>query len=371
MYRDHSRTSATRGLTLVEVLLTLLAIMILLSLVMPALARGRGESGIARSLANLQAINAALESYANDFDGRQPTAVVDDFGTYGGTGPAAVMNYNAVNDMPHPSVVLGDGPPPPGTWGYWLPGTPGVPTNPGNYVTVVPINIDSTSNSHFGFFRLTNAKIVHDYLGRRWFDPTLYAPNDAAAYSIAEPWFDRTPCTFPGFDLGPNNPPWSSYCFSPAAMFDPQVLASTANGGYTNPYGTADGFRSPHVSQAKHPALKTRVMEHAWCQNTPKNRCNPAFTNGIYAGCEPWYFNHGAASAPATLFFDGSTRLLPNSEVLASDAQLIKQSGEGVWHRGTPLGPEGYFGDISFDGTIVSHHILTVDGILGRDTLGP
>jgi type II secretory pathway pseudopilin PulG len=369
MYRDHSRTSATRGLTLVEALITLLAIMILLSLVLPALARGRGESGIARSLANLQAINAALENYAGDFDGRQPTAVVDDFSTYGASGPAAIANYYSQNGVPHPPLLLGDCPPPAGMWGYYMPGTPGVPTNPSNYIVLIPINFSSANP--FGFFRITNAKIVHDYLGRRWFDPTLYAPNDAAAYSRCEPWFDRTACAFPGFDLEPGSPPWSSYCFSPAAMFDPQVMQSTAKGGFTDPYSYANGFRSPHVAQAKHPALKTRVMEHAWCQNTPENRCNPAFTNGIYAGCEPWYFNHGAASSPATLFFDGSTRLLPNSEVLASDAQLIKQSGEGVWHRGTPLGAEGYFGDISFDGTIVSHHILTVDGILGRDTLGP
>ena len=52
------------------------------------------------------------------------------------------------------------------------------------------------------------------------------------------------------------------------------------------------------------------------------------------------------------------------------DALLIGQTGEGLWHRATPLGPNGYFGDVSFDGTIVSHHILTIDGIRGRDTLG-
>ena len=76
-----------------------------------------------------------------------------------------------------------------------------------------------------------------------------------------------------------------------------------------------------------------------------------------------------ATSEPATLFYDGSTRLLPNAEALAADAQVLKQTGEGLWHRGTPFGANGFYGNFSFDGTIVSHHILTTDGILGRDTV--
>ena len=43
----------------------------------------------------------------------------------------------------------------------------------------------------------------------------------------------------------------------------------------------------------------------------------------------------------------------------------------GLWHRGTPLGGAGYFGNEAYDffADDVSYHILTVDGILGRDTL--
>ena len=101
MNRARTRTSANRGFTLS-------AMIILLSLVMPALARERGESGVTRSLANLQAINAALASYAADVDGRQPTAVVDDFSTYGANGPEAVTNYFSVNGVPHPPLLLGE-----------------------------------------------------------------------------------------------------------------------------------------------------------------------------------------------------------------------------------------------------------------------
>ena len=44
---------------------------------------------------------------------------------------------------------------------------------------------------------------------------------------------------------------------------------------------------------------------------------------------------------------------------------------DGLWSRDTPFGANGYFIDLGFDGVPLSHHILTTDGILGRDTLGP
>ncbi len=64
--------------------------------------------------------------------------------------------------------------------------------------------------------------------------------------------------------------------------------------------------------------------------------------------------------------------MLPNSEVLAADFQVLAQTGnvDGLWHRGTPFGANGYFIDASFDFVPLSHHVLTTDGILGRDTLG-
>ena len=95
--------------------------------------------------------------------------------------------------------------------------------------------------------------------------------------------------------------------------------------------------------------------------------CNP-----VFFGCEPYYFNAGIDSSPVTLFFDGHIRLLPNSEALFADLQVLAQTGQvdGLWHRGTPFGTSGYFIDEGFDGVPLSHHVLTTDGILGRDTLG-
>jgi hypothetical protein len=64
--------------------------------------------------------------------------------------------------------------------------------------------------------------------------------------------------------------------------------------------------------------------------------------------------------------------LLSNLEVLLADSQVLSQTGgvDGLWHRGTPFGTDGYFISAGFDFVPLSHHVLTTDGILGRDTLG-
>ncbi len=48
----------------------------------------------------------------------------------------------------------------------------------------------------------------------------------------------------------------------------------------------------------------------------------------------------------------------PNTEVLFADFQVLTQTNQvdGLWH--------------GFDGFPLSYHVLTTDGILGRDTLG-
>jgi hypothetical protein len=225
------------------------------------------------------------------------------------------------------------------------------------------------ANSGFGAFRLPNGQFFHTYIGGGFHRSPFYAPNDAGIYANVEPWFDHE-CEYAPATWNNNQTRFSSYCTSPAAMFDPGVMRSVAAGGYQDPYSYADGFRSPSVSQAAFADLKTRMLEYRWLQPAPADPCNPVFAGGGNADiCEPWFFNHSATSEPATLFYDGSVRLLPNAEVLAADAAIIKQTGEGLWNRTTPFGATGFFGNVSFDGTIVSHHILTTDGITGRDTV--
>ena len=90
-----------------------------------------------------------------------------------------------------------------------------------------------------------------------------------------------------------------------------------------------------------------------------------------YDGCEPWYFNHGYESVPMTLFYDGHVEGLGVAEAMGADSRHEAQSGYGLWSRDTPLGSDGYLISDSWDFLAdTSFHMLTTDGIFGRDTLG-
>ena len=52
-------------------------------------------------------------------------------------------------------------------------------------------------------------------------------------------------------------------------------------------------------------------------------------------------------------------------------AQQAEQRAGQLWSRNTPLGAAGYFGGQSYDFLVrTSFHVLTLDGIEGRDVLG-
>jgi hypothetical protein len=127
------------------------------------------------------------------------------------------------------------------------------------------------------------------------------------------------------------------------------------------------GYRVPSFSQVKFPTLKTHMLEHQWLQNV-KLECNDSFT-----GCEPYYFNHSFQSQPVTMFYDGSVRMMSVFEAMSADRRAAFQSGNddwGLWSRDTTLLGGGYFIDDGYDFAETSFHILTIDGIRGRDTIG-
>lgn len=353
----------TKGFTIAEMLVVILVMALLLTIVVPVLARARNTSGVSVSMNNLSTLGVAHEMYAADWNSRQATVIVDNFSTYGTNGTAAVTNYYQVTGHAHPGLLLGFCT---GEWGYYMPGTPGGSAPAANWVVITPFDFASK----FGYCRIPNSKALHTYVGGRFYDETFYAPNDSAVIAVVDPLFDNA-CGFLIPSGSGGSVYWSSYCTSPAAMFNPAVFRAPSAGGWQNPFSLSTGFASPNLTQAMYPALKTHMLEHHWNQNPPPSICNPAFPDGTYAGCEPYYFNLGLPSAPATLFYDGHVRLLPNTEVISADQQILMQTKgiDGLWSRDTPLGMNGYFGQNSYDGTIVSHHILTTNGILGRDTL--
>ncbi len=306
------------------------------------------------------ALGAAQVLYAADWEGRQVTWARDDLGAY-----ASVTAYNQAHGCfstldpdCHPGVIAGWG----GDgllYGYWT-------TIPSYSWAVQPIGFDGIVTG-FGSYRLVTASPLHDYLGGRFYDPVFYAPDDAVPLEAAQPLFGAPE----EYNTAGNPPIWSSYSMSPAAMFHPDVMRPNAEGGWQDPWSLDHGFQAPGLFQAAYPALKTLMIEQHWVQDPP-GPCNDAWDPPWTSyGCEPYHFNQGVDSSPVALFYDLSVRLLPNAEVLAADQQVLKQTGgvDGLWHRGTPFGENGFFIDAGYDGVPLSHHILTTGGILGRDTL--
>ncbi len=352
----HARSSA--GFTIVELLVVVLIIAVLLAAVLPVIGKVRGTAGIEGSISNLVTLGVAHVLYAADWNGRQVTWVVDDLAVYGSVG-----GYNDAHGGC--SSPFDEGCHPPIIWGWGCAGALWTyPMNiSGFHWAVNPIAFPGLAGiTGFGNFRFPAVRPFHDYVNGRVYEPTFYAPNDTVVLESAEPLFGA-PCEF---NAEGNPPIWPSYALSPAAMFHPDVMRSNAAGGWQDPWSLDYGFESPGLFQALYPDLKTHMIEHHWVQNPPAE-CNPAFG----PQCVPYYFNHGIDSTPVTLFYDGHVRLLPNTEVFAADQQILKQTGgvDGLWHRGTPFGEDGYYISAGYDGVPLSHHILTTDGILGRDTL--
>ena len=339
------KQNRSRGFSITDLVIVLSVIALLLALALPVLGRLRSTSGIEVSLDNLVTIGVAHAIYADDWDGRQFTVSRDDFGMFG----YSVQQY--MKSRGSYSIPLG-----------WSQGIPWLFTATSCSSCFEPISF----NTGFGSFRILNfPKGFHDYVNGRVYDPVFYAPNDTVIIEAVESAFDDPDELVLIDGIPVVHVP--SYALSPAAMFHPQVMRASSAGGFQNPWNLADGFASPPLAGAEYPDLKTHMIEHSWVQDPPAE-CNPAFL-----GCQPFYFNHGIDSMPATLFYDGHVRLLPNAEVLAADQQILKQTGgvDGLWSRDTPLGANGYFIEFGYDGTPLSHHVLTTDGILGRDTLGP
>ena len=351
-----------RGFTIVELLVVVSIIALLIAILLPAIGKARDAALLTQSLANLRNLSAANASYGSDWNDRQFTAIPDDAGLASGN----CGTYLSSIACP-PQQLLGwdsSG----AMWGYFL-GAAGLcaqygyPGNCGNWVVYKPIEFTG-ADAGFGSFRLPNVKAFAGYVNNKFYDPVFWAPKDKINLAIAEKYFSLPD----QFNTNSQEISFSTYCWSPAAMYAPDVFGNT---GYKNPNSIAGGYRSPAVAMCTYPDLKTRMLEHSWLQNA-ESQVNSNFAGGN----EPWYFNHGYNSAPGTLFFDGHVAVMGVGDAMESDARAFAtapatMTEKHLWHRGTPFGANGYFGAQSYDFLVdTSYHILTTDGIQGRDTMG-
>ena len=334
-----------RGLTLPEVLVATSCAAVLFAVGTTVVAKGGGVSDSQFKLAELAQAN---ECYANDFGGRQFGIIPATAGLYGDSCTSflsqawcprtAYLGWSSNGAM----------------WGFYL-GSTGFcsggasPGSCSNWSRYRPMNFVA-ADAATGAFRTPNLVGFREYLSRRFYSPEWFAEDDPS-YAWASTQFDSADdFNYTGTYHD------SSYCFSPAAMLNPGVLRARADGGFQAPAGFADSYRAPAVTQCTHPSLKTRMCEYGWFRDAP--------TPGLA-------FNAGRKSAPYTLFFDGSVQAISMLHAEADDiiARAGSKTGDGLWSDDTPLGVDGWQPSAPVDGARTSFHILTTNGILGRDLL--
>lgn len=347
-----------RGRTILEVLCVLVAIGILVVVAAGSIKLVKLPVSTVASMRKLQRISQAQACYAADWNDRQFTLVPDDFGEAAdcadyidrfGCLPSPILGWNQYE---------GGGS---ALWGYWIDtgGQCHGTGTCGNSNILKPM--DFNNDSGFGSWRLQNVRGMREYLDgpTGFYRPDWYVPGEAIAppkpFLVSDSEFQYDGEIF-----------LSSYCSSPAAMFDPGVFRKASEGGFQDPSSYATSYRSPHVSASVYPDLKSRMTEHNWFRNAPT-----PFNPNAEDAETPWRFNQSMAAMPVTLFFDGSVDIMMTGQAFVDDLIVRNGTGgiDGLWSRDTPFGESGYFGEESNEGLFVSHHVLTTDGIRGRDLI--
>lgn len=367
--------SNSRGFTIIELLVVVAIIALLVAILLPAIGKAREEGMQTQSRVNLRNIGVACGTYGADFADRQWTAANEEVGAFNG-------NCNTYSQQRCPQQLILGFDSSGAAQGFFIPQGPQCPpAAPSASCSVFeaywPCDFKNTTGN-FGSWRLPNAKTFNSYVGKKFYDPVYYAPKDQVVLERCQDFLDGGQ-EFVGVA---QDAILSSYAWSPAAMWAPTVLGKK---GFVDPKTLAGAWRVPSQGQASFPDLKTRCIEHSFLQGARKDMrpTNPDAMSPAKRGDGgvPYFFNQGTYSSPNVLFFDGSVRTMSVRDAMDLDSRTKKQNGSSFveaagWVRGTPLGTGGYYGtggdiDLELQGVGGnSFHVLTTDGILGRDTVG-
>jgi len=347
------RRARLRGITITEVLVLAACVSVLVAMGVPMFQRVGCNAMRDVSRANLAVLAQAHAMYAADWNGRQYTMVPDTLGANNGN----FSTWETVNGCV-PQVLLGTD-------------SQGVSHFAGTQCASADVRLkqnwlkplDFARPTTAGSHRLSNARMVNEYVNGRFYDARFYAPDDPLLGEDARAVIDGGG----DFEDLRSGIVLSTYSYSPAAMFDPRVFGFGVGPQFFNPNTSAGlqgfGYRSPTVSQCVHPSLKTRIMEMHAIELAPDD-CNPSNTQE----CVPYQWNQSYRSRPLTAFFDGSVRITTPREFMFAESR--ESVVPRLWLRGTPYGQFGLGGDQAADFFVkTSAHFLTTFGIAGRDTL--
>jgi hypothetical protein len=350
--------SQYHGLMRIELLAILAIGMVGFSVFLPVSNKLGCDSYRMQSMQNLQLQHKIHAMYATDWNERQFTAVPDDLGAYGGDCAA----WEEANGTQIPGLVLGNSCGI-GTIGFygceWSEAREPL-ANEHEFSTGLPL---ATFQKTAGAYRFPNNAALNQYANGRYHDPTFWAPDDIWSLTGAMEHFEGT-C---GYDAPSTDPvATSSYTMSPAAMWHENVFGP--NDTWNDPRTFEDGYRSPPVTACVYPDLKTRLMEHYVVETClPRHAWagfHPTIDGSTAKTPAPCLFNQAPRGRSLALFFDGSARILTPMEV--RHANNISEITNG-----TKIESGSYYESYSFGFTdeYASHHIHTVGGITGRDTI--
>ncbi|MFO0963790.1 MAG: hypothetical protein U0625_12930 [Phycisphaerales bacterium] len=355
-----------RGITILEVAVSCVVCAALLAALVPMLGSGTQTSGVLISANNLRRISAGCVAYEADWNGRQWSQLTDEMATWPS---CATYRQHACP----PNLTLGEDSNE-SLWGYWIYGSPqacsSYPGSCGNWVVNMPIVLGGTTgsldaaNAGVGSWMFVNARPVRPYICGRFYDPVFYPPNDEGTYSQLQVSAFGSMVEFDYNSLAGGCMIFSGYGLSPAALWNPGVFRKPSLGGYQQPDSFVEGYQTPTAAQAVYPSLKTRLMERNWCQQPPVygNPCTGA------GNSTPNYaFNAGGDSQPGAIFFDGHVEFTAMSRYAADDEEVRMQGMDGLWSRDTPYGATGVRVGPVVNDFACSAHLLTTDGIAGRD----